>query len=195
MRRPLGPNSVRSTPVDWPRAGRAAASIAEIVAQARTGQPGALSALYTEYAGDLLRLATRLLGSHHDAEDVVHDLFVGLPERLTRYQEAGAFGAWVRALTVGLAQMHRRRDARRSRVMDADADVDRIAGSTPEPDTAIDVEQEVARLPERLRAVFVLKQWEGYSHDEIASLLGITSGSSRVRHLRALRLLRARLDP
>ena len=125
----------------------------------------------------------------------MHDLFVGLPERLTRYQEAGAFGAWVRALTVGLAQMHRRRDARRSRVMDADADVDRIAGSTPEPDTAIDVEQEVARLPERLRAVFVLKQWEGYSHDEIASLLGITSGSSRVRHLRALRLLRARLDP
>jgi RNA polymerase sigma-70 factor (ECF subfamily) len=181
-------------PADAQRAGHGTFT-AEIVARARTGQSDALSALYTEFAGDLLRLAARLLGSHQDAEDVVHDLFVGLPERLTRYQEAGSFGPWIRALTVGLARMYRRRDARRDRVMDADTDVYLLAGSTPEPGGAIDIEREVARLPERLRAVFVLKQWEGYSHDEIASLLGITSGSSRVRHLRALRLLRMRLDP
>jgi RNA polymerase sigma-70 factor, ECF subfamily len=51
----------------------------------------------------------------------------------------------------------------------------------------------VGSLPRDLRAVFVLKEIEGYSHDEIASLLGITPGNSEVRLFRARRRLRAQL--
>ena len=48
-------------------------------------------------------------------------------------------------------------------------------------------------LPDALRAVFVLRQIEGFSHPEIATLLGISEGNSRVRHSRALEQLRARI--
>ena len=51
----------------------------------RAGRPDALAALYREHGAALYRLAYRLTGSRHDAEDVVHDMFVGLPEALRRY--------------------------------------------------------------------------------------------------------------
>lgn len=167
---------------------------AETVAQVRRGDPDALANLYDQYANSLLRLATRILGSRADAEDVVHDIFVGLPEHLTRYVEIGAFGPWIRTLTIGLAHLHLRRDVRRGRLLADKSHVNALPGATWEPGTAIDVERAVARLPDRLRVVFVLKQWEGYAHDEIATMLNITPGTSRVRHLRALRLLRELLE-
>ncbi len=70
--------------------------LAEVLAGARRGAPGAIAALYGWFAGDLLRLTGRLLGSSAAAEDVIHDLFVGLPEHLARYDERGRFGAWLR---------------------------------------------------------------------------------------------------
>lgn len=166
-----------------------------VVDQVRRGDPDALAALYDQHASDLLRLATRILGSRADAEDVVHDVFVGLPEHLTRYIEIGAFGPWLRTLTIGLAHLHLRRDIRRGRLLARESHSHAPSGATREPGAGIDVERAVARLPDRLREVFVLKQWEGYAHDEIATILNITSGTSRVRHLRAIRLLRALLEP
>jgi RNA polymerase sigma-70 factor (ECF subfamily) len=55
------------------------------------------------------------------------------------------------------------------------------------------VQRVMAGLPEDLRAVLVLRQTEGYSHREIAAMLGITPGASRVRLSRAVKLLRAAL--
>jgi RNA polymerase sigma-70 factor (ECF subfamily) len=56
-----------------------------------------------------------------------------------------------------------------------------------------DIQRAIMSLPDPLRTVFVLKQIEGYSHDEIAALLGISAGASRVRLTRALETLRAAL--
>lgn len=168
--------------------------LAEVLAGARRGAPGAIAALYGWFAGDLLRLTGRLLGSAAAAEDVIHDLFVGLPEHLARYDERGRFGAWLRATAIGMARMQLRRDTRRDAVLARDAGAAPIAHAAADPALTLDLEGAVNALPESLRAVFVLKQWEGYSHDEIASLLEISAGASRVRHARALQLLRTRLS-
>lgn len=168
--------------------------LASTIERVRRGNPDALATVYEQYAGDLLRLATRILSSRADAEDVVHDVFVGLPEHLARYVEIGAFGPWLRTLTVGLAHLHLRRDVRRRRLLAGEALVQALPGATSGPGTGIDVERAVARLPDRLRVVFVLKQWEGYTHEEIAAMLDIMPGTSRVRHLRALRQLRELLE-
>ncbi len=167
--------------------------VAEVIARARAGSASALAMLYGWYAADLLRLLSRLLASRVEAEDVVHDLFVGLPEHLGRYQEQGKFRGWLRATAVGMARMSNRRDHRRAQV---------LARETPAPapvgrhdlHESLDLERAVESLPEPLRLVFVLKQWEGYSHDEIARLLDISPGASRVRHSRALETLRSSLD-
>ena len=61
-----------------------------LIAEARAGSPDALSALYLEHEGAVFRLAYRLVGPREDAEDIVHDVFVGLPEALRRYEERGS---------------------------------------------------------------------------------------------------------
>lgn len=159
------------------------------VERARSADPDALASLYHAHAARLLRVAYHLLGSRSDAEDVVHDVFVGLPEALGRYQEQGKFGAWIRQLAVrtALGRMRRHR-----REVSVELLTDHPAAKKPEP-VSDWLERGIGSLPENLRAVFVLKEIEGYSHAEISDLLGIRRGTSEVRYHRAIRRLRESL--
>ena len=158
---------------------------------ARQGNPEALGVLYDEFGAWLYRLAYRVTGSREDAEDVVQDVFVGLPEALGRYDERGKFDAWLKRVTLRVALMRlRNSNLRREVQLEAAAGVlahDRAGAATA------DVQSAIAALPDRLRLVLVLKELEGYSHAEVAEALGITVGTSRVRLLRALKVLRRRL--
>src|SRR5438876_11176990 len=91
-------------------------SPASLITEARAGSPDALSALYLEHGAALFRLAYRLVGAREDAEDVVHDVFVGLPEALRRYEERGSFAAWLKRVTARVALMKLRRGKRRREV-------------------------------------------------------------------------------
>ena len=75
----------------------------------RRGDPDALGALYDHRAPAILLLARRLLGSAAEAEDLVQDLFVGLPEALAHYQERGSLGPWLRTVATRMALMRLRR--------------------------------------------------------------------------------------
>jgi RNA polymerase sigma-70 factor (ECF subfamily) len=136
-------------------------------------------------------LAYRLVGAREDAEDVVHDVFVGLPEALRRYEERGSFAAWLKRVTARVALMRLRSGKRRREVA-----LER-AGGHAEPPAPLDgdgLQAAVNTLPDHLRAVLVLKEIEGYGHAEIAQLLGISEGASRVRLTRALKRLRNELE-
>src|SRR2546425_12722965 len=86
---------------------------ASLIAEARAGSPDALSALYLEHGAALFRLAYRLVGAREDAEDVVHDGFVGLPDALRRYEERGRFAAWLNRVAARGAPMRPRSGQRR----------------------------------------------------------------------------------
>ncbi len=165
----------------------------EWLAELRAGSPDAITACYREHAGALLLLALRLTGERADAEDVVQDVFVGLPEALRRYEERGLFAAWLRGLTTRHALgMHRR--VRNRREVPHGVESHTIAASGPEPagDEAR-IERALAALSVNLRHVFVLRVIEGHSHATIASMLGITPGTSEVRLSRAIKALRSQL--
>ena len=166
-----------------------------LVEQVRRGLPDALGALYERYAGRLFPVAYRLTASTPDAEDVLHDLFLGLPELLRKYDHQGQLFDWLRSVTIRLALIGMRKERRRDRFSGTQLEGALVAGPAADPWHAIDLANAVAGLPASLRAVFVLRQIEGYSHDETAALLGLTSGASRVRFLRALRHLRKVLEP
>ena len=168
----------------------ALASDQQLVAAVRGGDVPALAALYARFSRALMATAYRLLLSRDDAEDVLHDVFVGLPEALRRYQERGALESWLKRVTVRVALSRLRQD--------------RASGSVPlehstlqvEPlitEQSISLHAAIAALPESLRAALVLKEVEGFSHAEIAELLGISKGASQVRLYRALRQPRAAL--
>jgi RNA polymerase sigma factor (sigma-70 family) len=164
-----------------------------LVAAIRRGDERAIGVVYERYGSQLLRLLTRLLGSRADAEDALHDLFVGLPEALSRYQHRDHFGGWLRRVAARLALMRLRAERRHPRVsLDALATSHRLPLDAAE---ATDIERALATLDLKLRVVFVLYHVEGFSHAEIASLVGITPGASRVRLSRAVASLRAKLTP
>jgi RNA polymerase sigma-70 factor (ECF subfamily) len=165
----------------------------DLIARAREGRPEALEALYLEHGDALMRLAYHLTGSAADAEDVLHDVFLGLPEALARYQERGAFAPWLRRVTVRVA-LDRLRRIRRRREVPLEG-VSEPATSAQDEGLSLrsDLERALRKLPVSLRVVFVLKEIDGQSHLEIAQALGIRIGTSEVRLHRAIRQLRRHL--
>jgi RNA polymerase sigma-70 factor (ECF subfamily) len=166
-----------------------------LVATIRAGDPAGLGALYDRYASAMLRVAWRLCASMSDAEDVVHDVFVRLPELLQRYEHRTSLKGWLLTVTARAALMHLRRTTRR-REDSLDSARHHLAPDASHASAdQHDIERQVAQLPGTLRAVVVLRLIEGFTHDEIAALLGITVGASRVRLSRALDLLRTTMVP
>lgn len=165
-------------------------SDAALAVRVVSGDPAALGALYDRYASTLLAVAFRLLMSKPEAEDVVHDVFLGLPEALRRYEERGSLVSWLKRVTVRVALSRIRHEiARPTRELD-----DTLATLGGDPHVAMDIATAVGRLAPSLRAILVLKEIEGYSHAEIAQITGISEGASKVRFHRAIRALRTMLE-
>jgi len=160
----------------------------DLVGQVAAGDADALAALYRLHGTALFRLARRLTASVEDAEDVLHDLFVGLPESIHKYAGRGSLIGWLKRVLARLALM-RLRAERRRREVQLHEEIAATPSVRAADDARWDLERAIATLPDDLRAVLILRQTEAYSHDEIASLLGITSGASRVRLSRAVKLL------
>ena len=163
------------------------------LASLRLGDADALGAVYRVHAPALLRTLTAILGERSEAEDVVHDLFVGLPEAMARYQEQGQFGGWLHRIAVRQAISKLRRRGRRHEVAIEAADG---VGHRAEGEAIADritVGAALAALPEKLRIVVVLREYEGWSHREIAAHLGLNEGAVMTRHCRALQQLRRAL--
>jgi RNA polymerase sigma-70 factor, ECF subfamily len=164
---------------------------ADAVAKARQGEPDGIAEIYESHAKSLYRLIYRMAPSA-EAEDILHDLFVALPELLRRYEDRGQLGAWLRQVAARLTLMRLRAQRRHPQVP-----IDTVKNAIYAPEAAGDamlIEEAMTALPESQREVFVLRQLEGYSYKEIAGLLEISAGTARVRYLRALRGIRRRLE-
>src|SRR5258705_5881580 len=123
---------------------------AAVVRRVRLGDAEALGELYDAFGASLFRLAYRLTGTRDDAEDVVHDVFVGLPEALGRYEERGSFGGWLKRVTARVALM-RLRSGKRRREVALEAT---LPAADPPPDPAGPaLPVAVDALPEPLRSV------------------------------------------
>ncbi|MEJ2503700.1 MAG: sigma-70 family RNA polymerase sigma factor, partial [Gemmatimonadota bacterium] len=141
----------------------------------------------------LYEVAYRITGRRDDADDVVQDLFMGLPEALRSYRGTGTLGAWLRALARRTALLRLRSEKRRGH-WHRRAARDRPVREPPPPvDERMAIQWALDRMPDDWRAVFILKEVEGHTHVEIANALGITPGASALRLHRARRFLRDRL--
>ncbi|MDX1577022.1 MAG: RNA polymerase sigma factor [Gemmatimonadota bacterium] len=156
------------------------------------GDLHALAALYEDYAAQVYRLAFRITGSEADAQDVVQDLFLGLPEALPSFRGDGSFSAWLRACAARQALKLLRTRRRRQEV---GLEPEWLAGSEGPGLDGIALETALQRLPETLRIVVVLRDVEGFSHEDVGKMLGISAAASRMRLMRARKQLRSWLEP
>lgn len=165
-------------------------SLAEAV---EAGDPHALARLFECYALPMRRIALSITGCAMEAEDVVQEIFLHLPESIATFEGRCPLWGWLRRVTVLRARM-----AVRGRTRRGEAALPPDARARGSPDTRLEriaLERALASLPERYRTVFLLRELEGLSHAEIARLLGTTVNVSCVTLSRARRRLRRILDP
>lgn len=154
------------------------------------GDPAALATVYETYERMVYYTARGLLHEEADAKDILHDVFLGLPQAVSKYSGHGSFEGWLRKVTRNAALMAmRKRDTRNEVSLGTPEEsyTSRRAESIVE---RIAIDDALASLSEEQRVVYVLKEKEGYSHPEIAKELGISRLASRSRHMRAMRQLR-----
>lgn len=167
---------------------------AAVIARAARGDDAAQRAIYELYSERIFRLANRMSGNVATAEDLTQDVFVRAFDRLSQFRGDSRFGTWLHRLAVTVILNGTRGSGTQHREITLDpARANSGAYSAIEPDTKERVRQAVAALPPELRMVVVMYDVEGYSHDEIAEAMGVSSGASRMRLLRARQLLRGTL--
>ena len=160
-------------------------SVMRCVRAAQRGDVDAFEKLYRHFAGLVYGLCLRMLASPADAEDCVQLTFSKAWTKLDRFEGRSEFGTWLHRIAVNEALMAQRRN-RRFELVEAHDETPAATGSFA---AAIDIEQAIADLPVRRRHVFALKAVYGYSHKEIAGLLGISSGTSRAQYYQARQTL------
>ena len=154
------------------------------------GEADALREVYERYADDVYRIALRLTGSSADANDVTHDVFLGLPEAMQRYDPQRPFPSWLRGVAVRTSQMSLRAQRRRREVALPSFSSLKARSRTDAIVDRLTLEKALDRLSPDLRSVVVLRELEGLPYQEIAELLGITKSAAAVRLHRARRRLR-----
>ena len=147
------------------------------LARARRGEEDALAEVYRIYSAAVFCLGSRLCGSIEDGEEVLQETFLEVVRTIASFRGDGAFGAWLRRVTVSKALMHHRR--RRSRppqirlVEPSEGECAVFDEGVPgHLDARFDVERALRGLPPTTRAVLWLHEVEGMTHAEIAHLLG-----------------------
>lgn len=151
------------------------------------------------HSARVYRLAYRLTGDRHDAEDLTQEVFVRVFRSLSTYAP-GTFEGWLHRITTNLFLDQARRKSRIRFEGLADDAAERLAGREPTPAQAYfdahldgDIEAALAALPPEFRAAVVLCDIEGLSYEEIAATLGVKLGTVRSRIHRGRGQLRAAL--
>lgn len=164
---------------------------------AASGDRIAFERLYRRHVDRVFTLCARMAGDRTRAEELTQDVFVRAWEKLHLFRGESSFGTWIHRLAVNVVLNARKSEGRRWARVDDDEEgdgIDRIAGMPPQPGDRMDLDAAIARLPRGARRVFTLHDVEGYKHEEIAEMLGVTTGATKAQLHRARMLLREALN-
>jgi RNA polymerase sigma-70 factor (ECF subfamily) len=171
------------------------------VALATAGDRRAFERLYRQHVNRVFSLCARMVTDRTRAEELTQDVFVRAWEKLHLFRGESSFGTWLHRLTVNVVLNARKSDGRRAaRMEDTDDEnggidaIPGVVGMPLPPGDMLDLEEAVKRLPPGAKRVFLLHDVEGYKHEEIADMLGVTTGATKAQLHRARLLLREALN-
>ncbi|MBO0948300.1 RNA polymerase sigma factor [Fibrella forsythiae] len=169
-------------------------SESQLVVALQRGEARAQKIVYERYANRMMAICLRYVANQADAEDVLIESFMRVFERVNQFRSEGSFEGWIRRIMVTESLMF----LRKNKSLRQEISLESV---TEEPDyqwadealQANDLLRLVAQLPDGYRTIFNLYAIEGYSHAEIASLTGISEGTSKSQLSRARALLQQRI--
>jgi len=164
------------------------------VQRAADGDHAAFERIYRGHVTRVFSICARMV-DEQSAEDLTQEVFIRAWRKLGSFKGQSQFGTWLHRLTVNHVLSKRETQRKREARHTGDTLLSRvIAPSRRSSGHALDLDEAIRRLPDRAKEVFVLYDVEGYSHDEVADLLGISSGTSKSQLHRARMLMRKHLE-
>ncbi|MCU0647439.1 MAG: sigma-70 family RNA polymerase sigma factor [Gemmatimonadaceae bacterium] len=214
-------HAVSGTPAEAPRApGQVGVSVrerlrtlddADVVAAFLDGEPRAFEELVERYQGRLLNFIYRTIGDRDRAEDLTQEVFIRVHRHIGRFDRTKKFSTWIYTIASNLAKNELRNRSRNPMVLfqslrEQQRDEEERPIEFEDPASRPDdlyrkrhlrelVEQSVSRLPEHHREVFVLRELEGKSYEEIADVTGVHLGTVKSRLNRARTAFASLIEP
>jgi RNA polymerase sigma-70 factor (ECF subfamily) len=157
---------------------------AQIIERLRGGDLTAFEEIYRQHGSRIYNLAWRMLGDAADAEDAMQEIFLLAFRKVGGFKGESAFGTWLYRLAMNLCvdrlrSRTNRNDRRTEPLETAPVDALVTAASGELAVGRIDLERAIAQLPEGCRAAFLLHDVEGFEHQEVGGILGISEGTSK----------------
>jgi RNA polymerase sigma-70 factor (ECF subfamily) len=157
----------------------------ELARAAAAGDTAAFERLYEQYNKRVYSLCFRMLGNVSQAEDLTQEVFLQVFKKIGSFRGDSAFTTWLHRLTVNQVLMHFRKRGVKLEHTSEEGDFTNVV-ETPLQSTRrismvdrLALEKAVAELPPGYRTVFVLHDVQGYEHEEISNLLGVSIGTSK----------------
>ena len=162
----------------------------------KKGSSSAQRLLYDRLSPKMFPVCIRYMGNREDAADVLQEGFVTLFSKIESYTGSGSFEGWARKIFANTALMSlRKRDVlRESEEIDTAWSLSNDAPSAVQNLDYQELLKLISSLPDGFRTVFNLYVLEGFSHKEIAQMLGISEGTSRSQLQRARQILQKKIE-
>lgn len=165
------------------------------IARAKAGDPAAFQQLVEAYQTNVYRLALRMCGNDHDAQEVAQEAFLAAWKGLPSFRGESKFSSWLYQLTTHAAIDFLRREKRHRGAVPLDEQLDLAAEGTPqqaaeEAELQQILQQALNTLTPEHREIFLLRQMRQLSYEEIGKLLDLEAGTVKSRLSRAKKQLR-----
>lgn len=167
----------------------------DLIERCRDGRRDAQFELYRLYSRAMYNTALRMLRHPHDAEDVLQSVFIEVFTKLDSFRYESSIGAWIKRITVNKCINFLK--SRKVALTELSASFDRAEHEEHSGDSQWSVDRinkAIAELPDGYRIVFSLYAVEGYDHEEIGQILGVTEATSKSQYSRAKAKLREMLS-
>lgn len=170
------------------------------IKSAQRGSPAGFQFLYEKYRTYVFSICLRMTRDPALSEDLTQDIFLHVWRKIASYKGESLFRTWLYRVSVNMVLLHFRRHKAVNVSLDNEvlpATELKLAESVPQPDLDehIALRRVLGQLSPRYRHVLMLHDLQGYRHEDISHLLGITSGASRSQLHKARVKLRIALGP
>jgi RNA polymerase sigma-70 factor (ECF subfamily) len=167
----------------------------ELISRAIDGDGEAMRTLYQRHAPRVYAVVRRLAGSDEQAEDWAQETWLRAFRGLAGFRGDSLFTSWIHRIAVNTALHGRRIDRQRNaRILEVETLPERSARQD-QPLLRLQLDRAIDQLPNGMRQILVLHDVQGFTHHEIAELLGINPGTCKSQLFKARARLRNHLQP
>ncbi len=159
-----------------------------LVRRFKNGDEKAFNVLFEKYKQSIYSICYRYVRNEPDARELTQDVLLKVYRNLKKFDERSKFFTWVYRITVNTCISFKRK-------LQPDVEYSNSVPIQKERNMALKkaIDDAIAQLPARQRMSFVLRQFEGYTFEEVAEIMGISAGAAKANHFQAIRKLRVLL--